>query len=376
MAGMGISPTWRPATWEPRGVAEARAWPRWGQLLLLGLSWQVLGLLVTLALAFPVEGFHLLVHRVMLGATVTNGIALLGGGFLVFYWRRLHRRLARRAARVAVILGGLTPAVAASVFGAFETGRYFCRLDGYEVDRWHLSVVTTNAMVLVSVGLACGLVFAHERLSARLAREVRETERLERVQLETQLAALQAKVNPHFLFNTLNTLVDLVRSDPERVERLVLSLSDIYRRVLALPEAAGVPLGEEIELVEHYLSIEKVRMGTRLRYSIDVPADLRRAIVPPLAVEILAENAVRHGLAPRREGGSIAISARRGEGQLRVEVVDDGVGLGEPVKGTGFGLLSIRQRLDLLYEKGEGRLEVTPAPGGGTRAVLKVPDGD
>ncbi len=361
---------------EPRGVAELGAWPRWGRFLLLGLSWQVLGLLVTLALAFPVESFHLLVHRVMLGATVTNGIALLGGGFLVFYWRRLHRRLAHPAARVAVILGGLTPAVAGSVFGAFETGRYFCRLDGYEVDRWHLSVVTTNAMLLVSLGLVCGLVFAHERLSARLAREVRETERLERVQLETQLAALQSKVNPHFLFNTLNTLVDLVRSDPERVERLVLSLSDIYRRVLALPEAAGVPLGEELDLVDHYLSIEKVRMGTRLRYSIDVPADLRGATVPPLAIEILAENAVRHGLAPRKEGGSLCISASREGGRLRVEVLDDGVGLGGPVKGTGFGLLSIRQRLDLLYEKGQGRLDVASVAGGGTRAVLEVPDGD
>jgi sensor histidine kinase YesM len=125
--------------------------------------------------------------------------------------------------------------------------------------------------------------------------------------------------------------------------------------------------------VEHYLSIEKVRMGARLSYSIDVPADLRAAIVPPLSVEILAENAVRHGLSPRKEGGSVGISASREGGTLRITVVDDGVGLGGRTSGTGFGLLSVRQRLDLLTD-GRGRLEVTREPGGGTRAVLEIPE--
>lgn len=356
-------------------VGEARARPRWGRWLLLGLGWQVLGLAVTLALSVPIVDFHFLVHRVILGATVTNGVALLGGGFLVLYWRILHRPLRLLPLRIVAILAGLAMAVIASTQVAVAASRGFCRMDDYVVDRWHLTLVSADAMLLVSVALACALVFVHERLSAGLAREVRENERLERVQLETQLAALQAKVNPHFLFNTLNTMVDLARSDPDKVEQLVLSLSDVYRRVLTLPETAGVPLGDELELVEHYLSIEKVRMGARLSYSIDVPDELRPAIVPPLSVEILAENAVRHGLSPRKEGGDVRISARQEGRTVRIAVVDDGVGLGGRTGGTGFGLLSVRQRLDLLTD-GQGRLEVTREPGGGTRAVLEIPVGD
>ncbi len=354
-------------------MSDAKPWPRWSRWLLVGLAWQVLGLAVTLALSWPLKDFHFLVHRVILGATSTNGIALLGGGFLVVYWRFLHAPLRHPVPRSLVVMAGLASAVVISVRTAVWAGRTFCRMDAYMVDRWHLTLVTANAMLLVSVGLACGLVFVHERMSAGLAREIRENERLERVQLETQLAAIQAKVNPHFLFNTLNTMVDLVRTDPDRAEQLVLSLSDIYRRVLTLPETTGVPLAEELGLVEHYLSIEKIRMGERLSFEIAVPEDLRRTMVPPLAVEVLVENAVRHGLAPRKEGGSVRIAAARvGGDRLRIDVVDDGVGAGPDVRGTGFGLLSVRQRLGLFYG-GRGSLDVEPASGGGTRATLEVP---
>lgn len=355
-------------------MGETAGWSRWGRWLLLGLGWQVLGLAVTLALSLPLANFHVLIHRLILGSAVTNGVALLGGAFLVVYWRFWHGPLRFPALRVLTVFAGLVGSVLLSSYGAVQAGAEFCRLDGYQVNRWHLTLVSANAIVLVGVALTCGLVFAHERLSTRLAREVQEHERLERVQLETQLAALQSKVNPHFLFNTLNTIVDLVRSDPEKAEKLVLSLSDIYRRVLALPETAGVSLGDELALVEHYLSIEQVRMGARLHYAIDVPEELRAITVPPLSIEILAENAVRHGLAPRKEGGQVRISAQAEGDRVRVEVTDDGVGSDGRVRGTGFGLLSVRQRLDLLFGR-RGRLDVGPASGGGTRAVMEVPRG-
>jgi LytS/YehU family sensor histidine kinase len=139
-----------------------------------------------------------------------------------------------------------------------------------------------------------------------------------------------------------------------------------------------VPLAEELALVEHYLAIEKIRMGPRLSYGIDAPADLRSVLVPPLAVEILVENAVRHGLARRKDGGSVEVRVRGEGGSVHIEVADDGVGYeatpASPGTGTGFGILSVRQRLALLHGD-EARLDVGPGPGGGTRAVLEVPLG-
>ena len=196
-------------------------------------------------------------------------------------------------------------------------------------DRWHLLMVAVDAVLLAVIALTCALILVHQRLSADLARRVRDNARLERLQVEAQLSLLQSKVNPHFLFNTLSTMLELVRSDPAKVERMILNLSEIYRKVLTWPESARVRLEEELALVRQYLEIEKIRMGPRMEFSIELSDEASRAEIPPLILEILVENAVRHGVAPRKEGGAIRVAASRRDGTLLLEVTDDGVGVGE-----------------------------------------------
>jgi sensor histidine kinase YesM len=233
-------------------------------------------------------------------------------------------------------------------------------------------MVALDVVLLTVIALTSALVLVHQRLSSALARRVRDNARLERLQVETQLKLLQSRVNPHFLFNTLSTMLQLVRRDPDKVERMILNLSEIYRKVLAGPDCARVRLEDEAALVQQYLEIEKIRMGPRMDFSVTLSNDVRDVEVPPLILEILVENAVRHGLAPRKDGGVVRVTASKRDGEVLLEVADNGVGIGERRADGGFGLFSVRQRLQLLY--GEmARLDVSPRPEGGTLATICLP---
>ena len=131
---------------------------------------------------------------------------------------------------------------------------------------------------------ACGvamLLALYERLAANLESKIHENEKLQRLQIESKLTLLQSKINPHFLFNTLNTILDVLRRNPAQVEKLILNLSDIYRKTLMMPDNALVPLKEEIRLIEEYLEIEKVRMGDRLEALFDIDEKLENFEMPP-----------------------------------------------------------------------------------------------
>ena len=165
----------------------------------------------------------------------------------------------------------------------------------------------------------------------RCQRDLREEEIL-RLATEAELRALQAQLNPHFLFNALNTLGYLMRAAPERALATLLDLTHLLRAVLKRATGDFVTLGQEMELIESYLAIEKARFEDRLRVSIEVPAALRRCAVPPLIVQPLVENAIKHGIAPRADGGDLRIVARvegAGDGLLMIQVMDSGLGVGE-----------------------------------------------
>jgi two-component system LytT family sensor kinase len=348
----------------PRGV---RAW------LMIVLAWQCVGLVGTLVLSLPRGNFHLLVSWLITGLTFTNLVGLLAGAVALAVRRWLWRHGV--AVRVPAIVLGLALAVAFSVWVTLGVGRRVCGLDSFHVDRWHMLTIAVDAALMAVIALTCALVFLHQRFSADLARRVRDNAHLERLHVEAQLSLLQSKVNPHFLFNTLSTMLELVHNDPGKVERMILNLSEIYRKVLTWPESARVRLEDEVALVRQYLEIEKIRMGPRMEFAIDMPDGVRAVEIPPLILEILVENAVRHGIAPRKDGGSIRVSAARRDGRLLLEVTDNGVGIGERRTDTGFGLCSVRQRLHLLFgERAELRVEQLPE--GGTRAAIELPYAD
>ena len=205
---------------------------------------------------------------------------------------------------------------------------------------------------------------------------VREVDALRlRAQLAAaQLESLSAKLQPHFLFNTLNGISDLIFTDPHKADVLVLRLAQLLRASLDSTDDE-ISVRRELELLSAYFDIERMRFGDRLTVTIDADRAAYDARVPPFLVQPLAENAIQHGIAPRASGGMVTVRARvEGADQpsrLVLELTDDGVGMPADVH-EGIGLRITRQRLQTLY-RGAGAFSVRPRPGGGTVATIELP---
>jgi hypothetical protein len=215
--------------------------------------------------------------------------------------------------------------------------------------------------------------------SDRRAREAREQE-MGRLAAEAELRALRAQLNPHFLFNALTTLGHLMQATPDRALATLYQLTGLLRAVLRRTNGQFVALREELEIVESYLAIERERFQERLDVSIEIPAELRQGRVPPLLLQPLVENAVKHGIAPLRAGGHLTIRATRDVtpddtvGFLRVSVIDTGRGYDPAGAGveSGVGLSNLRGRLRHYFGPGAA-LNVGPTPGGGTTVEVCIP---
>lgn len=237
------------------------------------------------------------------------------------------------------------------------------------VSLWHLYLTLMNLVISASTVL---LLAFYKRLKYRLERREREYEELRNLQLRTQLAVLKAKLNPHFLFNSLNAILDLVYKAPQQVETMVHNLAHIYRRVLRDVEREWGTVGDEVELLESYLNVEQIRLGKRLSFLISCPADLREWPLPPLLLQPLVENAVIHGIAPKVGGGTITVTVERREDKVRILVADDGMDFSDSQPGSGFGLSSVKERLKILYP-GKHTFSIRTAAGGGTLVELELP---
>jgi LytS/YehU family sensor histidine kinase len=213
------------------------------------------------------------------------------------------------------------------------------------------------------------------RLGIKLGeRSVRRAQQRETELVRAQLEALKLQVQPHFLYNTLNAIMVLVRQQRGReAEETLGRLSDLLRSVLDGAATPEVTLRRELAIVRLYLDIEELRFGDRLRVELDAPAALLDAAVPQLALQPLVENAIRHGIGRRAGAGRLGIRAAREDGALVIRVSDDGPGLAAASSdGGGIGLASTRARLLHLYGDA-ARLTLEDAPGGGAVATLRVP---
>jgi LytS/YehU family sensor histidine kinase len=192
-----------------------------------------------------------------------------------------------------------------------------------------------------------------------------------RLTAEAQLAALESRVQPHFLFNTLNSIASLIPSDPQGAEKMTGQLASLLRSSLDGADRPLVPLGQEVETVREYLDIERVRFGNRLRCRFDVEADAKTALLPRFSLQTVVENAVKYAVAPRRDGGRIAIAARLVNGRVRIEVDDDGAGFDEASIPPNHGLDALRRRLALTFGDRAG-LAVRSSPAG-TTVSIEIP---
>jgi len=212
---------------------------------------------------------------------------------------------------------------------------------------------------------------------AAQAVETAEAESLKRQVVEARMAAMQAQVEPHFLFNTLASIDHLIEVDPPRASQMQKNLIALLRASMPTmretSDGGARDLGRELAVIRPYLEILKVRMEERLSTEIDVPDGLLSAEFPPMMVQTLVENAIKHGLEPKPEGGKLSVKAEIVHGKLAVSVVDTGLGFGRAATaGTGVGLANIRERLQLLHGN-KAALTVTDNPGGGTRVCITVP---
>jgi signal transduction histidine kinase len=189
-----------------------------------------------------------------------------------------------------------------------------------------------------------------------------------------QMQALQAQINPHFLFNTLNVLANLIHSNPSKAERVTEELADVFRYALESTRLEYVKLDDELEFIRSYLEIEKARFEERLVYSFDVDSASRSVRIPAMILQPLVENAVKHGIGPKVEGGAVRVSARLESDRLVIIVEDTGIGRASGLRqrGMGVGLNNIRQRLQHLYGE-NGTLSLQDLNPAGTRAVLSLP---
>jgi two-component system LytT family sensor kinase len=208
------------------------------------------------------------------------------------------------------------------------------------------------------------------------ARNEKKLEEQERLLAEARLAALTSQINPHFLFNTLNSVSSLIRTDPDQARVMVVRLAKVLRRLLRKHENFST-LRDELSFIEDYLSIEVVRFGDKLRFEKDVAEDTLDMLVPSMLLQPLVENSIKHGLSSKVEGGTIKIHAHRADSKLSLLVEDDGVGIPESKLATlldrGIGVSNVNERLKVLFGN-EYRMWIDSRPGLGTRIQIEAPE--
>ncbi|MGA0612532.1 sensor histidine kinase [Caldimonas sp. KR1-144] len=214
-------------------------------------------------------------------------------------------------------------------------------------------------------------------VQAKQATEMAESEALRRQVVEARMAAMQAQVEPHFLFNTLASIDHLIETDASRASKMQKNLIALLRASMPTMREANATgtkdLGRELSVIRPYLEILKVRMEDRLQFEIDIPEGLHSADFPPMMLQSLVENAIKHGLEPKAEGGRLLVKAEIQHGKLAVTVADTGLGFGKAATaGTGTGLANIRERLQLLYG-GKAQLKITENQPQGTVVTIVVP---
>ena len=246
---------------------------------------------------------------------------------------------------VAVGVAGclLTDAVL-MLFGVFKPAIY-----------WRVFVSDVRLTVVITVAFGAG-TFLYETMRFKVERAMLEEER-------ARFSSLESRIHPHFLFNTLNSISALIREDPRKAERTVEQLSALLRYSLDLNASRLSPLRNEMRIVTDYLDIEKTRFGDRLRYTIDIPGVLEDFEIPPMAVQTLVENSIKHAISRSRAGGEVRIAARIVGDRFEIEVSDDGPGFHASDIKEGHGLDSLRARLASVFAEDAELRIAGAAPG-------------
>jgi glucose-6-phosphate-specific signal transduction histidine kinase len=241
-------------------------------------------------------------------------------------------------------------------------------------DTWSTTLVYQALTFLIAYALILTITYVVESRQ-NIARQLTETARLNEELSNAQLGALRRQMEPHFMFNALNSIAGLVRDHRnDAAVNMIVGLSEFLRRASEDSHRSQVTLAEEVEYLQRYLDIQKVRFGERLRVSVDIPADLLNAQVPNLLLQPLVENSIKHGLAKRVAGGTIRVAGARRDGSLHLSVYNDGPSFPHDwqTNGTGVGLGNLRTRLRILHGEAS-ELRMKRAEPDGVEVIVTLP---
>jgi two-component system LytT family sensor kinase len=282
-------------------------------------------------------------------------------------------RLRQRQSQLRVLfqLGCLFTIVFAEML-RFSAARWFPAGVFSLARLWHGTNLVTATAICAST------VFA-VMLPLKIWNNTRNEKKLEAQQLrlnEARLAALTSQINPHFLFNTLNSVSSLIRTNPDQARSVVYRLSSILRRLLRKTDNL-TPLREELAFIDNYMNIEMVRFGEKLRFVKEIDPETLDRMVPSMLLQPIIENSIRHGLSSKVEGGMIRVRSSAADGKLLLVVEDDGVGIPEARLATlfeqGIGVSNVNERLKVLFGQ-DYRMWIDSKPGEGTRTGIEIPD--
>lgn len=303
--------------------------------------------------------------------------AYITGVASVFAWfaaREIRTRTRRIWVKVPLHFAVLLIYAVITVISV-STARYFVVDSLWDTFTWSEFVIATSRRSVSLITLLYGLVALAESLhaagAAARAQAVENAELRGRLS-ETHLEALRLQLQPHFLFNTLHAAAALVDTRPAAARRVLSDLGDLLRASLDRGPEPEVSLRRELDLLERYIDIQCVRFGDRLDFRIDVPGECLGLLVPPMILQPLVENSIRHGLADRPGRGEVCVACALDDSILRIAVVDDGVGLSEGMLREGVGLGNTRARLHGLYGS-RGKIEIASNPTGGTTVRIQLP---
>ena len=321
--------------------------------LLFALAW--INLAVGIVVLIEIAGnqvstgralWHMLAY-VLVYANLTGILGLFVLGWLV------EKLVLRKVPLVPVAAAGI---IVLSAVGCLLAQTVLMEI-GFVIPQHFWPEYLRTLRVALPLAILFGLgAFAHALLRTRIqvmeaklhAKEVTE-ERARKLAAEARLRSLESRIHPHFLFNTLNSISSLIAVNPDRAEQIVGRLAVLLRASLDTSHQPLIPLREELAMVESYVDIERARFGDKLRGSVEVPAELQGARVPPMSVQSLVENAVKHGITPQSGGGELLVTASAENGSLRIEVRDTGPGFDLSAIHAGHGIDSVVQRLDALF---------------------------
>ena len=324
-------------------------------LLKLCIVLTVLGFMINLAFLPATPWWQTVVAANAIGAAVA--MALAG---VWFNYGKIVR--AKGKALVTIVGLGLLGGLFGAMTAMFERGHTWSVL----LDKLPKIVVTVTlvvtALVAIPVIVVAVLRNRHYQIQAEQLKRDAEQERLARELSETQLRLLRAQIEPHFLFNTLGAVQQLAEQGAPQAAELTAHLIDFLRGSMSDMRCEQVALATEFGLVDSYLRVMQIRMGERLRYTVDVPEALANTRVPSMLVLTLAENAIKHGIEPSLQGGEITVTAQDDGGTIRIGVRDSGVGMSD-TPGAGTGLENVRHRLRLAYGDGACLLLSEAEPG-------------